>query len=203
MNRCGHCKMWIVLLLVVLCVPLLCALGVASYFRLSSDTKALRRSVMNSVAGEWDTKVALNIGSLTTGLVRGLSQLIQLPPEPRAAIDAIHNVEVGVYELHDAALPADYPAVLLSGDKTMAARGWERIVGVIEGNQCVAVYVPRKGVSARRLTCCVLVLHERDLVIVSARGNIKPLLDVASKHLAETSPLRRVNLASRQFSLSE
>ncbi len=181
----GHRKLWIVLLLGLVCLPLFCAVGVASYFWLSSDTQALRRSVMNSVPGQWDTKIAVRIGWLTTFAVRSCSKVIPLPPEPRAAMDAIRGVEVGVYELANRPGPADYSAVLVAADKTMALRGWDRIVGVLEGEQCVAVYVPRKSFSLERTTCCVVVLSERDLVLVSARGNLKPLLDLASTRLAD------------------
>ena len=132
-------------------------MGVASYFWLSSDTQALRRSVMNSVPGQWDTKIAVRIGWLTTFAVRSCSKVIPLPPEPRAAMDAIRGVEVGVYELGKRRGAADYSAV----------------------------YVPRKSFSLERTTCCVVVLSERDLVLVSARGNLKPLLDLASTRLAD------------------
>jgi hypothetical protein len=177
------------LLLALICLPLLGVLGVASYFRLSSDTRALRRSVMSSVAGQWDTRIAVRIGWLTTRLVRSCSQFIQLPPEPRAAMDAIRGVEVGVYELRNQPQTSDYSAVLAAADKTMMLRGWDRVVGVLEGEQCVAVYVPRKRFSPKRATCCVVVLSERNLVLVSARGNLEPLLDLASKRLADKLPL--------------
>ena len=183
-------KVWIALLLLVLFgLPLLAALGVASYFRLGSDSRALRRSVMNSVPGQWDTKVAVRIGWLTTGLVRGCSQFVQLPPEPRAALDALRGVEVGVYELQTQPRKADYSAVLATADKTMTSRGWDRIVGVVEANQCVAIFVPQTKSSPENTACRVLVLSERDLVIVSARGDLTPLLDLASKRVADKTSL--------------
>ena len=188
--RSKHRKLWIVLLLLVLFgLPLLGAVGVASYFRLSSDTRALRRNVMTSVPGQWDTKVAVRIGWLTTGLVRECSQLVQLPPEPRAALDALRGVEVAVYELQQQPRKADYAAVLALADKTMTSRGWDRVVGVVEANQCVAIFVPQKKFSAQNSACRVLVLSERDLVIVSAHGDLTPLLDLASKHVADTTSL--------------
>ena len=180
-------KFWLVLV-ILFCVPLLCVWGVASYFRLSSDTKALRRTLLSSVEGQWNTTIALNIGWLTTTLLYGGSQFLELPPEARAALSAIRGVEVGVYQIQNQPRPADYSAALAAADETMTLRGWERIVGVLEGEQCVAVYVPTSKVSAERMRCCVVVMSEGNLVLVSGRGNLKPLLDLASKRLADKIP---------------
>ena len=98
-------------------------------------------------------------------------------------------MEVGVYELQKQPRQADYRAVLAAADQTMSRRGWERIVGVLEGEQCVAIFVPQKKFSLENTACRVLVLNERDLVIVSARGNLTSLLDVASKQLADKKAL--------------
>src|SRR3974377_1799164 len=90
------------LALLVLGVPLLCGFGVSGYFRLSSETKALRGSLMSAVPGQWDKRFAVGVGSLTLMLGRGVTHYFKLPPEPKAALDAVHGVEVGVYRLQDA-----------------------------------------------------------------------------------------------------
>ena len=61
--------------------------------------------------------------------------------------------------------------------------GLERIVGVAQGRQFVAVYMPRNLRSAKRMECCVAVLNEQDLVVTSARGNLEPLLALATQRL--------------------
>ena len=45
-----------VVLALVLCLPLLCAIGIAGCFRLSSATEALQSSVIESVPGQWDKR---------------------------------------------------------------------------------------------------------------------------------------------------
>jgi hypothetical protein len=72
-----------VVLALVLCLPLLCAVGIAGYFRLSSATEALRSSVIESVPGQWDKRFAVHVGGLTLGLVRFGSLFFNLPPEPK------------------------------------------------------------------------------------------------------------------------
>ena len=174
-----------VVLALVLCLPLLCAVGIAGYFRLSSATEALRSSVIESAPGQWDKRFAVHVGGLTLGLVRFGSLFFNLPPELKAAMETLHGAEVGVYKLQDAPSALDYSAVFTATDKCMRRRGWERIVGVARGRQFVAVYMPRNLRTVKRMACCVAVLNEQDLVVAAARGNLAPVIELATKHLQE------------------
>ena len=185
----------------IVCLPLFCAIGVAGYFRLGSETRALRGSLMSLTPGEWDTKFAVNVGSLTMGLVRVGSRFFRLPPEPRAALDAVHGAEVGVYRLKHERLSVGCSAILVSADKAMKARGWERVVGVAERNELVAVYIPRRGVVAAKMACCLMVLQGRELVVASTRGNVEPLLQIARKRLDSTDSWRE-GLRAREHAVA-
>jgi len=167
--------------------PLLFGLGVASYFRLSSPTQALRRSVMEAVPGEWDKRIGINVGGFTLALVRFGSGFFQLPPEPKAALDALRGADVGLYRLERPPSSRDYSAALTIADKSMMRQGWERIVGVAQRGQLVAVYMPRGLRADRRFNCCVVVLNDQDLIVASGRGNVEPLLDLARQRLPEHS----------------
>lgn len=167
----------------VSCLPVLCAIGIAGYFRLSAATQALRSSVIESVPGQWDKRFAVHVGGLTLGQVRLASRCFSLPPEAKAALEALRGAEVGVYRLQTAPSALDHPAMFAAADESMKRRGWERIVGVAQGKQFVAVYMPSDLCTAKRMACCVAVLNEQDLVVASARGNVKPLLEVATQHL--------------------
>jgi hypothetical protein len=162
--------------LVLVALFLTCAIGIAGYFRLSSESRALRSSLMNSVAGQWHKKFAVHVGFLTMAVVRAGSQFFNIPKEPRAALDALRGAEVGVYNLEQGFSLPDYSAVFQTTDKAMTSRGWTRVVGVAKDSQFVAAYIPTKGLSAKKVACCVVVLHDRQLVIASARGNAEPLL---------------------------
>jgi hypothetical protein len=168
---------------VVVLFLMMCAIGVVGAFQLGSETTVLRKTFMSSVAGNWDKKIAIRVGGITTALVRGGSRFFNLPPEPRAALDALHGAEVGVYNLREEPGYVERGAILTRADRAMAARGWDRIVGIIQEHDLVAVYMPHKKVSARNLRCCVAVFSGRDLVVVSARGNVEPLLALAEKHI--------------------
>src|SRR5262245_53176923 len=95
--------------------------GVVSYFRLSSETSALRDALLSSTTDTWHTKIALNIGAITTGLARTGLRFVNLPPEARAAASAVRGVEVGVYELEDDQRHDNPGMVVARADKAMAA----------------------------------------------------------------------------------
>jgi hypothetical protein len=165
-------------------VALVCfsVIEVIGYFRLSSEASALRQSAMSSVPGTWHKKIALHIGGLTTGLLRAGSHFFKLPLEPRAALDALHGAEVGIYNLPEEPEVVDGCAFLARADKAMSARGWERVVGVSKERELVAVYCPRRGVSSQSMKCALVVFEGRDLVIASVKGNPEPLLEIARNH---------------------
>jgi hypothetical protein len=172
-----------IVLVTILAGLLIVIIGVTSYFRLSSEASILRESAMAGVEGTWSKKIALNVGFLTTGVVRAGSHLFKLAPEPRAAFDSIRGAEVGIYKLQGTAGWVDSGAILARADKAMSARRWDRVVAVSHENELVAVYVPRRGLSSERLRCCVLVLEGGNLIVAGASGNLEPLLQIAGKHV--------------------
>jgi hypothetical protein len=177
----------IFVLLLFLLLPALGAVGIASYFRLSSSSRALRSAVMESVPGQWHKRLALNVGSLTLDVARFGLSFAPLPPDAEAALQSIQRADVGIYRLEKPTSPPDYSTMVTTADKSMRRRGWERIVGVAQGSQFVAIYAPA-NTRLKDLSCCVAVLNEHDLVIVSARGNISALLDLAQKHIHDHGP---------------
>jgi len=167
----------------LLLVFVMAVVGITGVFRLSSPTAALRTSVMAAVPGPWDKTIALRVGWFTTGLIRAGSRCFQMPAEPRAAIDALHGAEVGVYKLERDPASADFKTLFTTADQAMRRCGWDRIVGVVQDQQFVAVYFPHRKVSLRGVKCCVVVFHGRDLVVASASGNLEPLLELAEEHI--------------------
>jgi hypothetical protein len=167
----------------VLVIFVTAIVGLTGFFRLSSPTAALRTSVMSAVPGPWDKTIALRVGWFTTGLVRTGARFFAMPPEPRAALEALHGAEVGVYKLQHEPASADFRTLFATADRAMKRRGWDRIVGVAENQQFVAVYFPHGKVSARGVKFCVVVFQGRELVVASASGNLEPLLKIAEEHI--------------------
>jgi len=167
------------LLAAPLLLLVLLAAGVASCFRLGSDARTLRNELIKSSGVEWRQQIALNAGRLTLGAVRAGLSCARLDPGARAALQSIRTAGVGVYQLPSGTPPPDRAAMLAAADSTMTARGWERVVGVMDGQDLVTVYLPGKNVSVQRLKCCVMVFDGEEMVLVSAQGNLEPLLKYA------------------------
>ena len=172
---------------IILCTLLaafaLAVIGITGYFRLSSEASDLRRTVMHSAGGRWDKKIAVRVGYFTTGLVRFGSQFVHMPPEAQAALASMRGGEVGIYKWQKESSAFNPGDVLASADKSMTARGWTRIVGVLQNDHLVGVYMPAKSGSGNNLRCCVMVLEHEQLVIASARGNVTPLVRLATERI--------------------
>jgi hypothetical protein len=180
------------LLATPLLLLLLLGAGVASFFYLGSDARALRNGLMKSSGVEWRQQIALNAGCLTLDAVRAGLSRARLDPGARAALQSVRSAEVGVYQLASGTPPPDRAAMLAAADSAMTVHGWERVVGVMDGSNLVAVYLSGKNVSAHHLKCCVLVVDGKEMVLVSVQGNPEPLLryalDQASLHAQARIP---------------
>lgn len=175
------------------CVPLVAVggtiMGIASYFHLSSDTRALREGLMEASEAEWHQQIGLNIGSFTFGAVRTGLTFLDSDPEARAAISAMRGAEVGIYELASQNDQPDGRKMLVAADQAMTKRGWERVVGVLHDQDLVGVYLPAKEILTDRVKCCVLVFDGHHLVLVRADANLEPLMELLKNH-----PQLRANL---------
>ena len=167
------------LLATPLLLLLLLGAGVASFFYLGSDARALRDGLMKSSGVEWRRQIALNAGHLTLAAVRAGLSCARLNPGACAALQSVRSAEVGVYQLASGTPSPDRAVMLAAADSAMTVRGWERVVGVMDGHNLMAVYLSEKNVSAHRLKCCVLVFDGKEMVLVSVQGNPGPLIKYA------------------------
>ena len=157
----------------VILLPLVGVLAVTSYIRLGADASALKNTVIAIAPAK--ARVVVNVGWLTTGVVRLVAGFFPLPPEAHMALRSVRAAEVGVYHLNCPLRALDRSQVLARTESAMRKRGWERIVGVSQDKDLVAVFMPNR-VSGSHLRCCVLVVSGEDLVVVGARGNVEGVL---------------------------
>ena len=172
------------------CVFLLCAvlspvwlvgtalLGVMSCFRVGGEAAALRDSLVPGAAETWPTEVEFTLGWVPLTLAQAGLAFAPVPPQARLAVRAIERAEVAVYQRETNGSKGSRSALLAAADQAMEARGWIRVVGVVEGEQLVVVYAPKSVSSTRHLKFCLAVLEPRQLVVVSAQGNVEPLLEL-------------------------
>jgi len=160
---------WVVALL---CTPVL-LLGIAAVqlFTLDRPASVLRQAVLNSEPDSVrSTRVQLSIGPVLLNAVRIGLRAVPHPDAARAriALNAIRHASVGVYTLTPAELPSDAPGqALREADRIMGARGWSRLVGVVDADHTVMLYTPQSENHSRVLDLCVAVRDGHELVIVS------------------------------------
>ncbi len=170
-----------IVLALVLLPPTLLVVGVYRCLSLSADAASVRRGVMKASGAEWDKQIELGVGPFLFSGVRAGLAFVKLPPEARAALRAVRGAEVGVYRRHEPGLRLNPAAMLSAADAAMTARGWDRVVGVTDPREMVAIYMPKAVRSARDVKTCLVVVDEREMVVVSARGNLESLLDLAAR----------------------
>lgn len=153
-------------------------------FRIGGETRALRQAALSAAPGRWDRQFEIGIGRLPVLLAKAGLGFLPLEPEVRAALASFESADVSIYERHSeaaAVAPGDGPApdLLASVSAAMARQGWEPVVRVRDGQDTIGVFVPTDAGRSTRLRACVLVLDRNDLVIVSARANPEPLIQLA------------------------
>jgi hypothetical protein len=159
-------------------------------FQPSNPVQALRDSLHQATGEAWMSEVELGIGALTLGLARAGGAALDLPPEARAVLQSVRNADVGVYRLRHPDRIVSGAAVLSAADRALAPQGWDRLVGVIDGrHKTVAIYVASEPEWTRRIKLCVVVIDGPQMVIVSARGNPEPLLELALAQAQHDAPL--------------
>ena len=174
-KTCARLRLGIAFVLALLSV------GLTGCFKVSSDVGALRDSVMKSAAAQWDEKIEIGVGPITLYLARAGLAFVDLDPEARTALHAVRGAEVGVYKMREGHEQLKRAVILSAADKAMARRGWDRIVGVMNQGEFVAIYVRHDVRSTRNVRVCLLTLSGEGMVVASARSNLEPLMEMAFK----------------------
>lgn len=142
-----------------------------------SEARAVQDAVVDRLPGEWQTRIQVSVGPALFGLARAGVALADVQPEARMALRSVRGCKVSIHRF--VGDRADRPALLAGADQAMSERGWERVVGVLDRDELMAVYAPAGELTTRRLPLCVLVFDGRELVVVSALGNAEPLAELA------------------------
>lgn len=176
-------RRWPWVLAAVLLAPVgALALIIYSYATLDRDASALRRQVMSASGAEWTTKFQASLGRATFAVVRGGLALVESPDlaEARTALAVLRHASVGVYQLRTRHQACSQKQLINDTDEVMHRRGWDRIVGVVDGADTVLVYVPEFADEPDRV--CLAVVSDDDLVVVSATLKPAALLELVSRH---------------------
>ncbi|MGE3310185.1 MAG: hypothetical protein AB7O66_09470 [Limisphaerales bacterium] len=159
-------------------------------FRMGGEARSIRKAVFAATPGEWKRDFEFGVGRLPAFLARAGFQFadskLNLPPEAAAGIAAFRSADVGIYRRRGSSADLEATRTALGNvDDLMEARDWDSIVSVQEGSQSVRVFVPNSLSDPSDTRACVVVIERDQMVIVSARANLEPLLEIVRTKLAE------------------
>ena len=193
---------WLLLGLLLLITPVIVVgVGVASMFRLSRDAAFLRREIVAATNSGWNTKVQITAGWCTLTAARTALRFVEKEhaDDARLALAAVRSASVGVYERVGDAGEWSREQLFAETDRRMRARGWSRLVGVVDNDETVLVYGSDDVGSDGRLNLCVAVVDGNEMVVVSTKVNADKLLELAGKHLPEGGFRQKLNQAKARI----
>jgi hypothetical protein len=186
---------WMIVCGMIVVVLLASAVYVATgIFRSSSQMTRLATALGKSSACSWDKRISVKLGWFNCMAGRFGLSFVDMEPEAATALRALRGCEVAIYQSPDEHT-ADRAAMLASADSVMNQSGWERIVGVIDDDNLVGVYVQADAINLETVDCFVLVMEGQKLVLASVRIDVGPLAELtraqlrlkATTHTAVTS----------------
>jgi hypothetical protein len=169
------------------------AVYVLSCLHLDSTTDALRSVAVHHSGGGWESVARGTVGWLPIAIARTAMPFVkEAPPEALVALQSIKGAQFAVCKRSKASGPAEFGVLLAEADRVMKGDRWEKVVGVIDHDACVGVYVPSKGLAEDRVRTTFFVVSGNDLVVGSADADLRPLIELASMKLREGGgePLR-------------
>lgn len=149
--------------------------------RVSHDTQALRDAILGPEASCCDQQFELGLGTATLGAARLCLQGVEIEPDVRLLLDSVRGVELGIYRCGKKNFARGGTSTHTKADAVMRPRGWERLITAIHGRETVLVYIPSSMHSSKDVKVCIITHREAGLVLVSARSNLDPLLELASR----------------------
>ncbi|MFZ5495829.1 MAG: hypothetical protein ACOZE5_10915 [Verrucomicrobiota bacterium] len=179
---------WLLVGLLLFVTPIVVAgVGAASMFRLSRDAAMLRREVMAASDSDWNTKVQVSVGWCTLATARTVLRFVEHEhaDDARLALSVVRRASVGVYQRVGRAGEMSRERLFAELDRRMGARGWSRMIGVLDHGETVLVYAADDIASGGRLDLCVAVVDGDDMVVVSTRVDADKLMELAERHLPE------------------
>jgi hypothetical protein len=182
MSRRKRILLWIGLLAAGSVAVLACA---AVYtFTLDRDARVLRRSITDSLGAKIESTIEVRVSEpLIAATQLGIHWCHDVPEQARVALAALRSASVGVYHVKNPT-SADRADVLIRAQDAMAKNGWSRIVGVNDHDTTVLVYAPTVMRSSGTQRMCVAVIDDDKLIVVSARGDMAKLAELAPIHQA-------------------
>jgi len=186
-------RVWWFLLAALAALIALPIYAVSSLLHIRPETRIVRSAAMEAVApqSDWHRQIEINVGPVGLGLARLVTAFVDVNDVDEiayTALSAIHNVQVSVYQSRGPS-GMNGRAAFQSAAAAMGGQSWQRVVGVLDGDDTVAVFVPSDLDAEGSIEVCVVVCSEDTLVIAATRADLDalaPLIaQVTARHRGE------------------
>lgn len=183
-----HVWRWVLLGVGICLTPfLLLGLAAVSYLTLDRDVRVLRKHVMAATDSGWDTKAQFSVGRFTLGAIgQGLRFVHHKDiADARLALSAVKHASVGVYERTSGRTDWSSEELFVKADRAMQQRGWTRLVGVVDKQEMVLVYVQDDLDENEPIDICVAVVSGKKMVVASTTIDAEALGELVAKHTGD------------------
>lgn len=157
-------------------VGAICLAIIADFLVPGSEIRALQASTAEARLPGCHKLFGVSAGSCTLGLGSWAVRFTDAPAEVQTALKTVRGVDFALYGLGKAPAGRDLDTLVKEADRRMEKQGWERAVLVRERGNLVAIYNKTNVRRAEDLRVCVLVVEDREIVMVSARADLRPVI---------------------------
>lgn len=152
-----------------------------------SEVRLIRNAVAGAHSGQAKTRVSFGVGWVALELARVVTSFTRLDADAKSVLKAVRKADVSIQELTGKLVSGERSVLLEATDQAMARKGWERVVGIVEGDahmgdEVIGIYVPRELRPEGNLRVALFVLEGRELITVAAECRLEPLLELAERH---------------------
>lgn len=187
-NKGSILKLFLILIFIGLAFVLSVGAMIYVSVRPNRDFRDLQDVVLSELDQNPNMRVSVRAPSLLISAARfGLSFVDDVDAEALLALQAIRGGQVGVFQLPHPVSRSNKSRILNRSNETMEDNGWTRIAAVVERDDMVLVYAPTDIEDPSDLEILTLVLSNSELVIASARGDLRPLWELVRPHISEVS----------------
>ncbi len=170
------------------CVILIGVVGLVVSLLPGREVRTIRGAVAGAHSHPVTTKMAFGVGRFALGIARSIADFVPANPELRSALQAVRWADVSLQRLESPLAVGERTAVLAAVDRAMEAKGWERVVGVLEGDrhmgeEVIGIYAPAGFDAEEELRLALFVLEDRELITVAAEVRLDPLVELAGDRI--------------------
>jgi len=163
--------------------------AVSSLLHIRSSARIMPAVSLEAVApsSDWRRQVEINIGPTSLGLARlvaAFADLDEMDDIACAALRGIHHVQVSVYQARHPSTKNGRKS-FLAGTSARVGESWQRVVGVLDGDDAVAVFIPSDLEASGAIEICVVVCSDDTLVVAATEAELDTLVPVIHQVIAQ------------------